>query len=56
MYTCFVMAKPILVHQGETWSATISGFFPRLFTTLDTPYRWLHDPDTAMLSCVIPMV
>ena len=27
-----------------------------LFTTLDQPYRWLHDKNTAMVCCVLPMV
>jgi multiple sugar transport system permease protein len=30
--------------------------FLRLFETLPEPFRWLGDPDTAMLACVLPLV
>lgn len=31
-------------------------FFMRLFNSTNDPYRWLEDPKTAMICCVIPMV
>jgi len=50
-YTCAMLAKPILTGYEH---ATL---FQRLFVLgLPEPYRWLGDPNTAMLACVLPMV
>ena len=46
---CAGLAGPILRLEGVGWPR-------RLLMTLPTPYRWLGDPDTAMIACVIPMV
>ena len=46
---CFRLAGPILELEGPS-------LMKRLFMTLPTPYRWLDDPRTAMVACVIPMV
>lgn len=50
------LAEPILVRHGETIGQAIPHVFSRLFTRTPEAYRWLGDPGTAMLSCVIPMV
>ena len=48
-YTCCGLARPVLAQEGvSVWRA--------LFGTLVEPYNWLQDPDTAMFSCVLPMV
>lgn len=56
LVTCSWLAVPILLHQGETWASALPHLTSRLFITLAEPYRWLGDPDTAMIACVIPMV
>ena len=48
-WTCYRLASPMLEVTGlSLWA--------RLFTTMPEPLRWLGDPDTAMLSCVLPMI
>jgi multiple sugar transport system permease protein len=65
-YTAASLAQPILF-PGATplWrrvltlsfdSSTGVPFWRRLFMTLPEPYRWLGDPRTAMICCVLPMV
>ncbi len=49
-------AKPILFLQGEPLLAGLANIFPRLLCSTGEPYRWLSNPNTAMISCVIPMV
>ena len=46
---CHGLAKPIMAQ-------TEIPFIMRLFSTLPVPYRWLGDPTTAMIACVMPMV
>lgn len=48
-YTCAALAAPMLTYEGASLSE-------RLMMTLPEPYRWLQNPHTAMLACVIPMV
>ena len=48
-YTCLAIAAPMLMYEGAT-------LMERLTMTLPEPYRWLQNPRTAMLACVIPMV
>ncbi|MBT3381001.1 MAG: extracellular solute-binding protein [Lentisphaerae bacterium] len=50
------LATPILFRAGETLVESFSLIPSRLFSTVPEPYRWLSNPKTAMLSCVIPMV
>lgn len=50
------LANPMLLVPGETWLEALTRAPGRLFHHLPEPYRWLSNPDTAMLSCVIPMV
>jgi multiple sugar transport system permease protein len=45
----FRFAWPILTQQDVTW-------YQALFLKSEQPYRWLDDPQTAMLCCVMPMV
>ncbi len=47
-FACFELAKPMLTQ-------TDLPFLKRLWTPLSDPYRWLQDPKTAMLACVIPI-
>ncbi|MDA0991859.1 MAG: extracellular solute-binding protein, partial [Verrucomicrobia bacterium] len=45
----FQFAWPILTQEDVTW-------YQALFLKSRQPYRWLEDPKTAMLCCVMPMV
>ncbi len=45
----FNFAKPILTAKGVVW-------YKALFNTIDEPFRWLSDPKTALVCCVIPSV
>ncbi len=46
---CFEFARPVLTRAGAGLSA-------RLFGTLQEPFRWLIDPKTAMVCCVLPSI
>jgi len=48
-YTLGAVAWPMLTQPGLPLAH-------RLLLTRPEPYRWLTDPDTAMLCCVLPMV
>ena len=50
------LAFPVLFPGHESIGQTLAQFFPRLIQTNSEPYRWLFNPNTAMVSCVIPMV
>lgn len=54
--TCAGLAEPILFLPGESFLASLGHLPQRLFDFTPEPYRWLGDPDTAMVACVIPMV
>jgi len=56
LVTCSSIAAPILFPKGESLSASLRLLVSRLDDTTPEPYRWLSNPKTAMLSCVIPMV
>lgn len=56
LYTSVSMASPILFPADDSLLDKIRQFVPRLFHFQPEPFRWLSDPNTAMLSCVIPMV
>ncbi len=56
LITCALLAKPIFVRAGESFGACVVRFFPRLFQGTPEAYRWLGNPNTAMLACVLPMV
>jgi len=50
------LSFPVIFPGHEPLSVTCSKFLGRLFQTNSEPYRWLFNPNTAMVSCVIPMV
>ncbi len=50
------IAKPLLFAPGESLIEALRHLPARLFATRGEPYRWLSDPETAMLACVIPMI
>ncbi|MBU0679757.1 MAG: extracellular solute-binding protein [Verrucomicrobia bacterium] len=47
--TCYSLAHPIFTQPGVS-------LIHALFMTLPEPYRWLNDPSTSMIACVMPMV
>ena len=55
-YACVSVTFPIMMHSGETFTQALPHMFGRLFSTQAEPYNWLSDPNTAMLSCIMPMV
>lgn len=55
-FLCIEITFPILRHSGEGFFAVLTALPQRLFSTHSEAFRWLSDPNTAMLSCVIPMV
>ena len=48
-YTCFDFAWPMLSMEGVPW-------YRALFMTMAEPSRWLIDPKTAMVCCVLPTI
>jgi ABC-type sugar transport system permease subunit/ABC-type glycerol-3-phosphate transport system substrate-binding protein len=54
--TCAGLAGPIIFPARESFFTSLSRLPFRLLDTIPEAYRWLGNPDTAMLSCVIPMV
>lgn len=55
----FTAANPglaLLLPPGGSWIEAARLLPERLWATQTEPHRWLSDPDTAMLSCVIPMI
>ncbi len=50
------LAWPILVPGGEPWAVLWRHLPARLWATSPEAFHWLADPDTAMFSCVLPMV
>ncbi|OGV48459.1 MAG: hypothetical protein A2017_19625 [Lentisphaerae bacterium GWF2_44_16] len=55
-FLCGEIAFPILRHSGEGFMAVLAALPSRLLAVHSEAFRWLGDPSTAMLSCVIPMV
>lgn len=53
---CMSLTWPILVHADETVFAALRSLPSRLFSVMGEPKRWLGDPDTSMISCIIPML
>jgi len=54
--SCGAMASPILFRPEEGFLQSLLHLPSRLFAITPEPYRWLSNPKTSMLSCVIPMV
>lgn len=48
-FTGYSIARPVLQQSGLP-------FLQKLFMALPEPIRWLQDPNTAMLACVVPFV
>ena len=55
-FTCGGLASPILFRGGEALATSLANLPARLFDFTPEPYRWLSNPETAMIACVIPMV
>jgi multiple sugar transport system permease protein len=57
---CLVCGCVMFFFLGEfAWSIVRNAdapWYQALFMTIQQPYRWLENPQTAMLSCVLPMV
>ncbi len=56
LLACWDIAYPILVRGRETFMQCLPHLWTRLFEVTPEAYRWLQDPETAMLACVLPMV
>jgi multiple sugar transport system permease protein len=56
LLTCLGLARPILFPPLEGVGAALAHLPGRLWAHPPEPYRWLGDPGTAMVACVIPMV
>jgi multiple sugar transport system permease protein len=50
------LTEPIFLRGQETWRQALKAAPLRLFEATPEPYRWLGDPRTAMIACVLPMV
>ncbi|MCF6175299.1 MAG: extracellular solute-binding protein [Victivallaceae bacterium] len=50
------LANPILFQANETFMESMKLMGGRMFAFTPEPYRWLQDKNTAMLSCIMPMV
>ena len=50
------LSFPVIFPGHESLGTTCTKLLGRLFQTNSEPYRWLFNPNTAMVSCVIPMV
>lgn len=53
---CCAPAMGILFPNGESFTSAIFALPARFLQTRPEPFRWLSDPDTSMLACVIPMI
>jgi multiple sugar transport system permease protein len=53
---CSSPALSILFPSGDSIVNSFSALPSRLLSARPEPFRWLSDPNTSMLSCVIPMV
>lgn len=56
LIACVALAGPIFFRPGESLWSSLAQIPQRLWATTPEPYRWLSNPKTAMLACVIPMV
>ena len=50
------LASPIFFPVGEAVGTSLLNIPLRLFDVMPEPNRWLNNPETAMISCVVPMV
>lgn len=56
LWGVWAMGQPIFLVKGESAVQAILHAPGRLLAFPAEPFRWLQDPGTAMLACVIPMV
>ncbi|MBN1518089.1 extracellular solute-binding protein [Candidatus Sumerlaeota bacterium] len=56
LYTALRITAPIFLHSGETLFEALPHWPGRLFECMPEPLRWLGNPETSMLACVMPMV
>ncbi len=54
--TCGAMASPIFFQPGEGFWESLGQLPMRLVSKTPEAHRWLSNPKTSMLSCVLPMV
>ena len=55
-YTVAKFTGPIFFQGGEGFMESLTLMPARLFAYTPLPYKWLNNPDTAMASCIVPMV
>jgi multiple sugar transport system permease protein len=55
-YTVASLSEPIFFQGSESFMTSLKLMPSRLFSYTPLPYQWLSNPDTAMLSCIFPMV
>ncbi len=55
-YTIINLSTPIFFQGCETFMTSLKLMPSRLFSFTPLPYRWLSNSDTAMFSCILPMV
>jgi multiple sugar transport system permease protein len=56
LFACSSPAMSIFFPNGKSIGNALLSLPARLLATRPEPFRWLSDPNTSMLSCVIPMV
>ena len=54
--TAWSLAGSALILPGETVFQALPHMLGRIVNYTPEPYRWLRDPNRAMLACVLPMV
>ena len=55
-YTVAKFSEPIFFQAKESFLDSLKLMPSRLFSYTPLPYQWLSNPDTAMASCIVPMV
>ncbi len=55
-YTVVNLSSPIFFQGSESFMTSLTLMPSRLFSYTPLPYQWLTNPDTAMFSCILPMV
>ena len=55
-YTVASLSNPIFFQGHETFMQSLKLMPERIFSFTPMPYKWLGNSDTAMFSCILPMV
>ncbi len=55
-YTVLQLAEPIFFQGSESFMKSLKLIPARMFSYTPLPYQWLNNPDTAMFSCILPIV